>query len=492
MDTRIPIEKRIKTFQKLKAKCGHDDDLLENQARTYEVYDLYLKDKLKTEAWQDEEIERDKMDPIIFKVLYGKKTPRAKQPPPTKFSFKDRLLKFVAEHDERLTIEEFKKIVSSWDNPRKPIIEWYKDYIKMMDNKPGAYVEYQKIQAALPNDVKEFIHKTGFKSPKKINALVQAKYPNVINKYQVRDEAVFPVNSFPLKYNKKHYQLHVASAPDTYIIDFLFVGKIVYLVAINVNTRKAYVEPTNLIVNNEDEFKIKIRKIDAKSSISFINAFKKMISEGMKPKHLRGDGEKAFASNQAIQYYTQIGAEFSSVPRLEIGSKAPFENTSSKTEPNHGSLAIIDRFIRTIRDMAYNIQIEQIQPKIMEMLVENYNNAPHTFLTKIIGYDVSPNMMNPEMEEYLIRKITQMNYNIVNAPGYKIPDGAHVSVYNEKDIMTKRRSITRPGIFTVKGWNNGMYSLEKNSANQLFMIPFDTLITRETERLRIPRWKIHW
>ena len=46
----------------------------------------------------------------------------------------------------------------------------------------------------------------------------------------------------------------------------MFTGKIVYLAAVTVNTRKAYVEPTNISATNEDDAKIKVRTKDAKTA----------------------------------------------------------------------------------------------------------------------------------------------------------------------------------------------------------------------------------
>ena len=57
-----------------------------------------------------------------------------------------------------------------------------------------------------------------------------------------------------------------------------------------------------------------------------------------------------------------------------------------KKDPMHSSLGIIDRVIRTLRDMAYNIKADVITPEIMEELVSQYNNAPHKTLLKLAGY----------------------------------------------------------------------------------------------------------
>lgn len=51
------------------------------------------------------------------------------------------------------------------------------------------------------------------------------------------------------------------------------------------------------------------------------------------------------------------------------------QNKNNKTEPLHNSLGIIDRVIRTLRDMAYTAKIPKITPDVMDDLVYQYNNA---------------------------------------------------------------------------------------------------------------------
>jgi hypothetical protein len=68
-----------------------------------------------------------------------------------------------------------------------------------------------------------------------------------------------------------------------------------------------------------------------------------------------------------------------------------YQNTKFKdTSPNHTSLSIIDRVIRTIRDLAYNMKVGQITPPIMDKIITLYTNAPHIGLTNIVKFDVTP------------------------------------------------------------------------------------------------------
>ena len=107
--------------------------------------------------------------------------------------------------------------------------------------------------------------------------------------------------------------------------------------------------------------------------------------------------------------------------------------------------------------------------------VKQYNHAPHKGLSKWAGFVVSPQMVNddPELEEFIVRKICQENYNVMNRAGFKLNEGIHVKVYNEKDAMNKRRAIIQPGDFVVNGFRNGLYEVRGsvNGKNMIQMIP---------------------
>ena len=75
---------------------------------------------------------------------------------------------------------------------------------------------------------------------------------------------------------------------------------------------------------------------------------------------------------------------------------------------------------------------------------------------------VSPNDVqnDPDLEEYIVRKICQANWEIMNSPGFRINDDIEVKVYNNVDKMMKHRSIIQLGKFKVIGFKNGLYQVE--------------------------------
>ena len=147
------------------------------------------------------------------------------------------------------------------------------------------------------------------------------------------------------------------------------------------------------------------------------------------------------------------------------------QRAASKTQPLHSSLGIIDRVIRSIRDMAYNMKVGVITPIVMNEIVNQYNNAPHKGLSKWAGFSVSPNDVqnDRELEEYIVRKICQANWEIMNSEGFRINDGVEVKVYNDVDKMMKRRTIIQPGKHKVNGFKNGLYEIVNENGQKQMM-----------------------
>ena len=61
----------------------------------------------------------------------------------------------------------------------------------------------------------------------------------------------------------------------------------------------------------------------------------------------------------------------------------------------------------------------------------------------------------------------------MNRVGFKLNEGAHVKVYNERDAMNKRRSKIQPGDFVINGFRNGLYEVQGKVNGRLMnqMIP---------------------
>ena len=349
--------------------------------------------------------------------------------------------------DQLLSLEQFNNVANRWktnDFDTKTLDEWYEEYKELFYNNPGTTTNV---------NVTGNPQMIAFRSKNKQKAL-----QNEDKTRPVTDNKV-PIK-FNLKENKAKYQLHKTALPNTFLIDIMYCDKLLYLIAINVNTRYLFAELLNNKVGRNGYANGNLRTTD-----SVLRALDKMIEKGMKVKYLFGDGEKAFSSVNKEEIQRKYGITFQSVPRIYMGIYPSFmvkQNLRRKTDPMHNSLGIIDRVIRTIRDMAYNIKADVITPEIMNELVDQYNRAPHRTLSELAGFSVSPTDVenDSDLESFIIRRIIQNNYNVKSQPGYQLDAGQKVNVFNEKDTLMKRRTIVQPGEYTVTGYDNGVYQIQ--------------------------------
>ncbi len=393
-----------------------------------------------------------------FETIYGLylealKIPSYEEQPQYKGTDKDsmhyKIYEFVKLRlfDDLLTIEQFNNVIKGWDTSdfdKKNLNEWYEIYKERFYENPGATIQYSNPSANT--------NMIAFKSKNKIDALQNEDKSRPITEND-------SLNKFPLKKNKK-YQLHKVASPNSYLIDIMYCDKLLYLIAININTRYLFAELLNQKVGENGFSHNQLR-----TTKSVSNAFKKMLDKGMQVNYLSGDAEKAFLSMTKNELEKDYGIKWVPVKRMLMGhypSFMPKMRKRQKEDPMHSSLGIIDRVIRTLRDMAYNIKVDVITPDIMEELVNQYNNAPHRTLSELAGYSVSPNdvQKNSNLENFIIRRICQNNFNVKSKPGFKLEENQKVYVYNEKDSLMKRRAITQPGEYVVKEFVNGVYKIE--------------------------------
>jgi hypothetical protein len=121
-----------------------------------------------------------------------------------------------------------------------------------------------------------------------------------------------------------------------------------YLFAININTKYLYVFPSF-----------------AKDRRMVIESIGKMFIDKMEIKSIRGDYDKAFVSNVLTNYLT-------------LGNIRYYFTLEMHTNRNR----VVDRAIRTIRDMFYNLgpNASLFDNSLMQKVVHAYNNKIHKAL----------------------------------------------------------------------------------------------------------------
>ena len=275
----------------------------------------------------------------------------------------------------------------------------------------------------------------------------------------LQDHAKHSADIFEMKKQRKLMK-HWAGPRYTFVIDYMFAGhnkegtKWGYLLAINVNTRKAFWALPS-----------KIRKVGAKYTVQknlnenmagAIESLKEIMKQ-TPVKHLLSDQEKAFGS-QFQQFLKENGISHRFYVKNNVSD---IMETNEKSRGNHSFTSLVDRLIRTLRTMAYLLtRKEEIDPKLMEYLVDEYNNSPHSTLSKYIRRPVSPNEVdaNLELEEQVVKCVLAANFEAeLSTPKLS----KYVRVYNDAHSWDKVKPKLLPGWFEVVGKEGGLVILKQ-------------------------------
>ena len=391
----------------------------------------------------------------------------------------ENLINRTAIYHKPLSKNDFEKVVRSWDLGDMSIDEWYDLYYNNIFKQPG-----WTIQLKHPERIKYTVYKSPNKRVylRKITELTSTgdrkedlKAEQKLRKqvYEKKMEEDYIPNSFPMKSNKQYFQ-HSVFTPGTYMIDLMFTGSLAYLIAINANTRYLFADLLTPRFKFGEDWRYGTHD-SVKDSPHFIKALENLKNQGMEPKVLIGDDEGCFYSKESQKYYKKENIEFRKVERINKGVYPDWMPKVQKnhTEPLHSSLGIIDRVIRTLRDMAYNVNVGVIKKEEMDDLVKMYNNAPHKTLTKYAGEPTTPLQVqnNPDLEKFITRKICQDNYNIQSKDGFHLEKDSYVKVYNDTDKFQKRRSIIQPGRHQVGEYRKGLYDVKDVKTGKIQRLP---------------------
>jgi hypothetical protein len=277
------------------------------------------------------------------------------------------------------------------------------------------------------------------------------------------------VNSFDIKTSRKRWSLKAAYPPRTWFMDVMFVKKTIkYLILVEACSRYIICEPINEI--EQDTNRILPDSKGWTSPTKFIEAFRRVMERppevGDHVRTILSDADPAFTHASSRRFMKDLGVVWRAVPRVRpvaYPSFAQLENMKVKTEPNHTSLSIIDRAIRTIRDVAFNLRIGVITPNETVRILIQINNAPNAGLRKVLGFDCSPTMayFDLQQQQEVHRRYTVWNQLIYASPGFMLPPGTHVHIYNEARAYAKRRERVQPATYVVIDFNGSMFRLRE-------------------------------
>ena len=269
------------------------------------------------------------------------------------------------------------------------------------------------------------------------NILLDFPFRSKLSAYLAKTENVdmeFPefVNDKQLtrlarKFKKPNY----SPVRNSWEMDIMFAnfGKIhkLYLVLLNINTRYAIVEP--------------IKNKSAAEVSRVIKETRDKDGRNIPIDHLKGDGEAAFAGTDIF---------------LLFDAK---QNTRFDASPYTFHNKSVDSFIRTLRNAAGLDEQILTNNKLVQQLVEFYNNTPHNGLPKDkdgIHYTPYEAQNNPDIEWQFIRAMdrklrdVQMKLHEYGYDDYKKGNILIMHVPKEKTSLRfkkKRRNFDELGMF---------------------------------------------
>ena len=212
-----------------------------------------------------------------------------------------------------------------------------------------------------------------------------------------------------IKISKVSYQKTINKYGDTrpsYQFDTLIQQRLEpYLVFININTRKAYAY-----------------KMHDKGKNSVLDALRRFVNDVPDVAILTSDRDRAYLTDDVLNFLTEHHIEY---------------HTTHNN--NHNILGIINRFMRTLRDMNSERDFTEEQ---MNDIIEEYNKSPH----KGLGYK-APDEMNSEREARYVRSNISHQSHYIN----RFKEGDTVRVIQEKNPLTKRRSNLSKESYIVDG-----------------------------------------
>jgi len=268
------------------------------------------------------------------------------------------------------------------------------------------------------NEIQIAINKYPFKSFDKVKAYIDEKFPeHPVTDNEIKSMLSNKVKDHRIKRkNMLPFMIKIFSKTfNTWFHDIMILNKKHYHVFIGTNNR--YV-----VIND----------LSNKSSKVILESLKKFV-EKYKPSKLTSDQEPAFMEQNVLDYLKDNNVIVHTIP-----------------DENHSALGIIDRFIRTLRDM-----IEDNPKTSIERLVDTYNNSFHRSI------ECTPKQMfeNKDKEQsYIDKCIIDKNKQLQNK-NFEIPIGKYVRYLLPSNKLSKKRTNWSVDKYKICGKNGNYYIL---------------------------------
>ena len=371
----------------------------------------------------------------------------------------------------KLILERFSDIPQIWT--WEEMFNYYKNKKKDADRKKGVtskakyFTDYgeepdktainDKYGYKLEDIKEELIGKSPWKSARKVSHYARRhELPKEFD--NLRD---ISKDSFNWK-QQRRVMKHYVAGRYTFQIDHMESGRFKYLLAINVNTRKAFFAIPDEI--RRSGYTWEPPRADGEKwqvdRYSVVNELKH-IMEQTPINAIMADEESAFTSHVVQKFLKNNNIEFKCVHHYSVEGIIDTNTTSRST---HNTTALVDRLIGTLRQMNYNLGLpSQIVPETLYYLINEYNNSIHTTLSQILKRKVTPNDVDGDvnLENELVKRIHVKNFFVEESAEYQLKDGAKVRVYNDCDFMDKVKPKLLPGTWEFVERDGGLYKVRQ-------------------------------
>jgi len=210
-----------------------------------------------------------------------------------------------------------------------------------------------------------------------------------------------------------------------------------YLIIINVNTRKAYAYP-----------------MESKGSSAVLEALNSFKDSVTTISAMTSDQDAAYLSQPILSFMTE--------------NKIDYRTTE---DHDHNRLSIINRFIRTLRDMNSKPGFPKSK---MKALVEAYNSSTHSSTNQ------APDDMTPELEKvYIEAKRAQTDSMRLTD---RLEPGTTVRIMTQPSTFNKKRSNLTKELYEVSS-NEGSQVLIKAADHSVATYPRFKLVPSNSGKL---------
>ena len=255
-------------------------------------------------------------------------------------------------------------------------------------------------------------------------------------------------NDDPSKY------MHQVFPPNTYFADIVQFGKyerkgMGYFMFMHANSRYIILCTGSLVFYDEDLYEFSPTGV--KGTQMFMKAMEQLIKDH-KIETLITDAEPGWKSQTAEVFYANHHIKHVAI---------------NVSQEGHHRMGILDRAVRTLRDMVYNAKVPETDPIKLQRIVYVYNTTKHKTLSQYLGCATTPSNVfnNPSLELRLINEIHAANWSTAHLPDYDIADGSEVVI---KEVYTsnldKRRRTAKDGTWIVMSHFGQRYEV-KNIEN---------------------------